>query len=193
MLPSWNLVVSKLAGYEHCFFGFLLFAGVGALFYPMNIAFVSILQAIMYARGPVPFPGLPCRLYPMDRPSLPVMGYGPPPSLPPTLFAKMTWTEWVAGKVYSSSSWLTLWQWCRDGCESWQSNYNLPEDTVAYLKFLRTHIQWAVSFPCNAVSYIHLSCQNERGFSTEKQTYQQHWCIFWRHNVLGSVKNEAHP
>ena len=50
MLPSWNLVVGKLAGDEHCFFGLPLFAGVGALFCPMNIPLISFLQAILYAR-----------------------------------------------------------------------------------------------------------------------------------------------
>ena len=141
------------------------------------------------------FPGSPCRLNPVDHPSPPFMGYGPapppPPAPPHTIFVKMTWTGWVAGKVYSSS-WLTLWEWCRDGCESWQSNYKLPEDTVAYLKFLRTYTQWEVSCPCNTVSYMFL-LSNERGFFTQKQTYQQYWCVCWRHNVLGSVKNEVHP
>ncbi|XP_078298956.1 uncharacterized protein LOC132677729 isoform X2 [Panthera onca] len=40
-------------------------------------------KAIMNARGPGPSPGSPCRLSPMDRPSPPVTGYGPPPSPPP--------------------------------------------------------------------------------------------------------------
>ncbi|XP_040319634.1 histone-lysine N-methyltransferase SETD1B-like [Herpailurus yagouaroundi] len=51
-------------------------------------------KAILYARRPGPFPGSPCRLYPMDHPSPPVMGYRPhpppPPAPPPTLFVKMT-------------------------------------------------------------------------------------------------------
>ena len=117
-------------------------------------------------KSPGPFPGSPCRLYPRDHPSPPVMGYRPHPPPPPTLFVKMTWTGWVAGKVYSPSSWLTLWQWCRDGCESWQSNHKLPEDMVAYLKFLRTYIQWAMSCPCNTVSYTFL-LSNERIFYTK--------------------------
>ncbi|XP_042835340.1 transport and Golgi organization protein 1 homolog isoform X1 [Panthera tigris] len=41
-------------------------------------------KAIMNARGPGPSPGSPCRLSPMDRPSPPVTGYGPPPPPPPT-------------------------------------------------------------------------------------------------------------
>ncbi|XP_058584812.1 transport and Golgi organization protein 1 homolog isoform X1 [Neofelis nebulosa] len=40
-------------------------------------------KAIMNARGPGPFPGSPCRLSPVDHPSPPVTGYGPPPSPPP--------------------------------------------------------------------------------------------------------------
>ncbi|XP_042835336.1 transport and Golgi organization protein 1 homolog isoform X2 [Panthera tigris] len=40
-------------------------------------------KAIMNARGPGPSPGSPCRLSPMDRPSPPVTGYGPPPPPPP--------------------------------------------------------------------------------------------------------------
>ncbi|VFV38606.1 Hypothetical predicted protein, partial [Lynx pardinus] len=44
-------------------------------------------KAIMYARGSGPFLGLPCKLYPMDHPSSPVMGYGPPPAPPSTQFA----------------------------------------------------------------------------------------------------------
>nr|XP_060484104.1 splicing factor 3A subunit 2-like [Panthera onca] len=38
-------------------------------------------KAIMYARGPGPSPGSPCRLSPMDHPSPRVTGYGPPPLL----------------------------------------------------------------------------------------------------------------
>lgn len=94
MLPSCNVVVVKLAGDAHCFFRFLLLAGVGAWFCPLNTAFISVLQAIMYARGPGPFPGRPCGPYPMDCRSSPVMGYGPhpppPPAPPPTQFGKMT-------------------------------------------------------------------------------------------------------
>ncbi|XP_047706415.1 transport and Golgi organization protein 1 homolog isoform X2 [Prionailurus viverrinus] len=40
-------------------------------------------KAIMNARGPGPSPGSPCRLSPMDHPSPPVTGYGPPPPPPP--------------------------------------------------------------------------------------------------------------
>ncbi|XP_044909087.1 extensin-like isoform X5 [Felis catus] len=40
-------------------------------------------KAIMYARGPGPSPGSPCRLSPMDHPSPPVTGDGPPPPPPP--------------------------------------------------------------------------------------------------------------
>ena len=87
-------MVGKLAGDEHCFFGLPLFAGVGALLCPMNIAFFSVLQAVMNARGPGPSPGSPCRLSPMDHPSPPVTGDGPPPPPPPapprTKFGKMT-------------------------------------------------------------------------------------------------------
>ncbi|XP_045316096.1 transport and Golgi organization protein 1 homolog isoform X1 [Leopardus geoffroyi] len=47
-------------------------------------------KAIMYARGPGPFPGWPCRPYHMDHPSSPAKGCGPPPPPPPTPFGKMT-------------------------------------------------------------------------------------------------------
>ncbi|XP_045349468.1 transport and Golgi organization protein 1 homolog isoform X3 [Leopardus geoffroyi] len=40
-------------------------------------------KAIMYARGPGPSPGSPCRLSPTDHPSPPVTGCGPPPPPPP--------------------------------------------------------------------------------------------------------------
>ncbi|XP_047694673.1 transport and Golgi organization protein 1 homolog isoform X2 [Prionailurus viverrinus] len=40
-------------------------------------------KAIMYARGPGPFPGWPCRHYHMDHPSSPAKGCGPPPPPPP--------------------------------------------------------------------------------------------------------------
>ncbi|XP_053069952.1 transport and Golgi organization protein 1 homolog isoform X2 [Acinonyx jubatus] len=49
-------------------------------------------KAIMNARGPGPSPGSPCRLSPMDHPSPPVTGDGPPPppAPPRTKFGKMT-------------------------------------------------------------------------------------------------------
>ena len=68
----------------------------------------------------------------------------------------------------------------------------LAKDTVTYLKFLRTYIQWTVSFPCNEVSYRFLLSKRKRMF-TQRQRYQRYWCVFYRHNVVGSVKDEVHP
>ena len=72
------------------------------------------------------------------------------------------------------------------------STAKLPEDFVTYLKFLRTYVQRTVSFPRNEVTFRFLLSTGKKIF-TQRQMYRAYWCIFYRHNVLSSVKDEMHP